>query len=142
MNNEQNPHTAFLSQLTDEPNVYFGRFNNTDTKKNQKDCLTVYVDTKSLTVAVFNKEILVGEPEQLILEDKNDVPVPYKKGILDKNAVVTTFRLPVLRSKTYAFFLQKWTTSAGLLMVVNTPFVKKNVSGLMKSLSKNAIPIK
>ena len=139
--NTQNPQTAFLSQLTAEPGIYFGKFNNTDQPKNQKDCLTVYIDTKSMTLAIFDGQTLVGKPEQLVLEDENDVPVPYNKGILDKSQVKASFRLPVLRSKTYAFFLQKWTTSAGLLMVVNTEFKPVSAGNLMKGLAEKAIPI-
>ena len=142
MSNIQNPNTAFLSQLSAEPNIYFGKFNNTDEPMEQKHCLTVYIDTKSLTVALFDGVTLVGEPEQLILEDENEESVPYAKGILDKDAVTQSFRLPVFRSKSYAFFLQKWTKSAGLLMVENTPFEAVNVSKLMKGLDKTAIPVK
>ena len=142
MSNIQNPHTAFLSQLTAEPNIYFGKYNNTDEPMEQKRCLTCYIDTKSLTLALFNGTTLVGEPEQLVLEDENSEPVPYVKGILLKDEVKASFRLPVLRSKSYALFLQKWTNSAGLLMVENTPFEAVNVNSLMKGLHKTAIPLK
>ena len=142
MSNIQNPHTAFLSQLTAEPNIYFGKYNNTDEPMEQKRCLTCYIDTKSLTLALFKGTTLVGEPEQLVLEDENSEPVPYVKGILLKDEVKASFRLPVLRSKSYALFLQKWTNSAGLLMVENTPFEAINVNSLMKGLHKTAIPLK
>ena len=142
MSNIQNPHTAFLSQLTAEPNIYFGKYNNTDEPMEQKRCLTCYIDTKSLTLALFNGTTLVGEPEQLVLEDENSEPVPYVKGILLKDEVKASFRLPVLRSKSYALFLQKWTNSAGLLMVENTPYEAVNVNSLMKGLHKTAIPLK
>ena len=142
MSNIQNPHTAFLSQLTAEPNIYFGKYNNTDEPMEQKRCLTCYIDTKSLTLALFNGTTLVGEPEQLVLKDENSEPVPYVKGILLKDEVKASFRLPVLRSKSYALFLQKWTNSAGLLMVENTPFEAINVNSLMKELHKTAIPLK
>ena len=142
MSNIQNPHTAFLSQLTAEPNIYFGKYNNTDKPMEQKRCLTCYIDTKSLTLALFKGTTLVGEPEQLVLEDENSEPVPYVKGILLKDEVKASFRLPVLRSKSYALFLQKWTNSAGLLMVENTPFEAINVNSLMKELHKTAIPLK
>ena len=142
MSNIQNPHTAFLSQLTAEPNIYFGKYNNTDEPMEQKRCLTCYIDTKSLTLALFNGITLVGEPEQLVLEDENSEPVPYVKGILLKDEVKASFRLPVLRSKSYALFLQKWTNSAGLLMVENTPFEAVSVNSLMKGLHKTAIPLK
>ena len=142
MSNIQNPHTAFLSQLTAEPNIYFGKYNNTDEPMEQKRCLTCYIDTKSLTLALFDGTTLIGEPEQLVLEDENSEPVPYVKGILLKDEVKASFRLPVLRSKSYALFLQKWTNSAGLLMVENTPFEAINVNSLMKGLHKTAIPLK
>ena len=94
-----------------------------------------------MMVALFDKQSLVGNPEQLIIEDENDTPVPYSKGILDKSQVKESFRLPVLRSKSFAFFLQKWTTSAGLLMVVNTEFKPVNATSLLKKLAEKAIPI-
>ena len=142
MSNIQNPKTAFLSQLSAEPNIYFGKYNNTDKPLEQKYCVTVYIDTKSLTVALFDGETLIGEPEQLVLEDENEHEVPYRKGILHKDEVHASYRLPVLRSKNFAFFLQKWTKSAGLLMVENTPFEAKNVTPMMKAVAKRAIAIK
>jgi len=142
MSNIQNPKTAFMSQLTAEPNIFFGKWNHTDKPLDQKKCRTIYLDTKSLTLAMFDGTTLIGEPEQVVFEDNNTEPVPYVKGILLKDEVTSSFRLPIFRSRTFAGFLQKWTNSAGLLMVENTPFEAVNVNSLMKELHKTAIPLK
>ena len=144
---KQGPLTGFCHQGKMDKHSWFGHYNdNPDKPLDQEACVRFVLNTEVMRLGFValteingvKQHVLVGQPEQVVIDPEYVDELPLRKGILFANELTPgQFERPVFRTKNYALFLNVNPNGTPyMLMVTDT---RTSTGDLLKS-APDAVP--
>ena len=115
---KQQSHTGFAHARKNNPQQWEMNFNDSSDEKEKSQCPRFYINTKTMVISAWNPKagVPIGQPEQLVVTDDTLI---IKNGAIDLSKMHQgKHTVPVLRSNTFAVFLQQNANGTNSLFVV------------------------